>query len=72
MPDLTEIDQRIVIGNRVRELRKLKKLSMEELANIAEIELSQVSRIETAKANPKLSTLLILARALNVSPKEFF
>ena len=72
MPDLTEIDQRIVFGNRVRELRKLKKLSMEELANIAEIELSQVSRIETAKANPKLSTLLILARALGVSPKEFF
>jgi transcriptional regulator with XRE-family HTH domain len=34
--------------------------------------LVQVSRIELGKTNPKLSTIYAIARALEVSPKEFF
>lgn len=45
---------------------------MQKLAHQADIELSQVYRIETGKINPKLSTILNIARALNVSPKELF
>jgi transcriptional regulator with XRE-family HTH domain len=72
MAKKAEFEQRLLLGQRIRALRKANNLSMEALANIAEIELSQVSRIETAKINPKVSTLFILARALNVSPREFF
>jgi len=45
---------------------------MQTLANMAEIELSQIARIETAKINPKVSTLFRIARALGISPGEFF
>lgn len=45
---------------------------MEALANLAEIELSQVFRIETGKINPKLITILTIAKALGISPKELF
>jgi len=38
-------------GEKVRSKRKEKKLSMQTLANIAEIELSQIYRIETDKIN---------------------
>lgn len=57
-------------GEKLRALRKEKGLSMQTLANMAEIELSQVYRIETAKINPKLLTIVKLAKALKVNPIE--
>jgi transcriptional regulator with XRE-family HTH domain len=45
---------------------------MQHVANIADIELSQVSRIETGLINPKLSTILILAKALEINPGDLF
>ena len=59
-------------GNNLRRIRKEKELSMEALANLAEIELSLVFRIETGKINPKLITILTIAKALGISPKELF
>ncbi len=59
-------------GQNLRRLRKEKKLSMEALANLAEIELSQIYRIETGKINPKLTTLLKIVKALGISLKEIF
>lgn len=42
------------------------------LANMADIDMSGLHRIETGKTNPKLSTIFALATALNINPKEFF
>jgi transcriptional regulator with XRE-family HTH domain len=69
---LDENDMIIAFGEKVRSIRKSKNISMQHLANIAEIEVSQVHRIETGKINPKLSTILILAKALNINPAAFF
>jgi transcriptional regulator with XRE-family HTH domain len=57
----------IPLGERLRELRLQKGFTLEELANEADIELSQVHRIEKGKINPKYTTLKILADALNMS-----
>jgi transcriptional regulator with XRE-family HTH domain len=59
-------------GQNLRNIRKSKKLTTQKLADMAELELVQVSRIELGKTNPKLSTIYAIARALEVSPKEFF
>lgn len=59
-------------GSNLRKIRMEKKLSMETVANLAEIELSQIYRIETGKINPKLTTILKIAKALDISPKELF
>ena len=59
-------------GESLRRIRKERGLSMESLANMAEIELSQIYRIETGKINPKLTTILIIANALQISPKDLF
>lgn len=72
MPISSEKDAIKSFGNKVRLIRKERKLSMEMLANIAEIELSQIYRIETGKINPKLTTILKIAEALEVNPKELF
>jgi transcriptional regulator with XRE-family HTH domain len=72
MDNTEEIEARRLLGQRIRDLRTGKNLSMQVLANLAEIELSQIARIETAKINPKVSTLIKIARALEISPSEFF
>ena len=69
---LNESDAIFAFGQKVRSIRKGKNISMQHLANIADVEVSQIHRIETGKINPKLTTILILAKALDVNPTEFF
>lgn len=59
-------------GNNLRALRKAKGLSMEKLAQEAGIEYSQVSDIELGKINTTISTICLLAKGLQVEPKELF
>ncbi|WP_439516272.1 helix-turn-helix domain-containing protein [Sediminibacterium sp.] len=54
----------VAIGNRIRELRKKAEMSQEELANEADIPLSQIGRIERGENNPTVSTLYVIADAL--------
>lgn len=61
-----------IFGQRLRNIRKEKKLSIEKLANMAELELVQINRIELGKTNPKLSTIYALAKALDVSIGTIF
>jgi transcriptional regulator with XRE-family HTH domain len=60
----------IVVGERIRALRIKKKISQEELANEADIPLSQIGRIERGENNPTISTLYVIAQALEVELKE--
>lgn len=59
-------------GNRVRDLRILKNLSQEDLANSAEIPINQVGRIERGEINTTLATIKALADALKVNVVELF
>jgi transcriptional regulator with XRE-family HTH domain len=59
-------------GNNLRALRKAKGLSMEKLAQEAGIEYSQVSDIELGKINTTVSTIYLIAKGLNIEPKELF
>ena len=57
-------------GEHLRKLRTGKKLSQEELANFANVPISQIGRIERGEGNPTLSTLFSLSKALNVDLKD--
>ncbi|MBD1383747.1 helix-turn-helix transcriptional regulator [Mucilaginibacter rigui] len=59
-------------GRRLRDLRISTGLSQEQLANEAEIPLSQVGRIERGEINPTLSSINVLAKALKIEIKELF
>ncbi len=58
------------LGNRVRELRNSKKLSMEKLAELSDIDYRQLSYIELGQTDPSLSTLHALCRGLEISLAE--
>ena len=51
---------------RLKEVRAQKKMTQESLAYSSGLALSQIARIETARTNPTLSTIFVIARALKV------
>ncbi|MGQ0829261.1 MAG: helix-turn-helix domain-containing protein [Bacteroidota bacterium] len=54
----------------LKELRKKYGYTQDQLAFEAEISLSQIARIETARINPTLSTLIAIAKALDIKLSE--
>ncbi|HYV94656.1 MAG TPA: helix-turn-helix transcriptional regulator [Chitinophagales bacterium] len=69
---MTEIrDKKLLkrFGSQLRKLRTQRKWTMEELANKADIEISQVHRIESGQVNTTLSTLNALSKALSIPLK---
>lgn len=59
-------------GKQVRSLRKQRKLSMEKLAELANIDYRQLSYVELGQVNTTISTIYAIAKALDVSLKELF
>lgn len=59
-------DWRKVFGQNVRRVRQQKKLTQEELAFEAEIDLTYVGGIERGKRNPSLLVMGRIADALSV------
>lgn len=59
-------------GGNLRKLRKKQGMTMMELAFEADIEYSQVAKIERGLVNTTISTVQILAQALKVKPADLF
>ncbi|MDP2420093.1 helix-turn-helix domain-containing protein [Sediminibacterium sp.] len=60
----------VAVGNRIREFRKERNFSQEDLANEAEIPLSQIGRIERGETNPTISSLHVISIALGIELKQ--
>jgi transcriptional regulator with XRE-family HTH domain len=61
-----------LFAEKLKQVRKEKGFTQEELAFCAELALSQIARIETFKINPTLSTIFAIARALKIRPSVLF
>lgn len=59
-------------GRRLRELRTSQSLSQEELANLSDIPLSQIGRIERGEINTTLSTIVALGEGLKIPTTDLF
>jgi len=60
----------ITLGLRVREQRKLRKISQEKLALLCNIDRSYMGRIERGEVNLTIEKIYQLAKALGVSAKD--
>ena len=58
------------VGLNIQELRRAKKLSQEELADMCNIHQTYLSGVETGRRNPSLLVLERIANALDVDPEE--
>ncbi|MDI6801786.1 MAG: helix-turn-helix transcriptional regulator [Thermodesulfovibrionales bacterium] len=66
------MNEKILIGKRIQELRKKQKLSQEQIAEKIDISPNYLSRIECGKENPTLDMLIKLSNALEVEMWEMF
>lgn len=60
----------IDLGIRIRRLREQREFSQQDLADYCGIPKIQIQRIELAKVNTTIKTLVKIANALGVEPKE--
>jgi transcriptional regulator with XRE-family HTH domain len=59
-------------GQTLRSLRQAAGLTQEEVAHRADIHVTYLSQIEGGKRNPGLENIIYLAKAIGVTPAEFF
>ncbi len=64
------MDRKILVGQRIKELRKRRKLSQEDLADRAATSAKYLSRVEVGRQSPTLDLLLRLADGLDIEPYE--
>ncbi len=60
------------IGNKIKELRISKNLTIKQLAELVECTPSLISQLERGKTDPSISMLKKIADALNVNIVDFF
>ncbi len=58
--------------NKVRELRKLKGLTQEQLAEVIGVSRQTINAIEKEKFDPSLPTAFKMARLFELSIEDFF
>lgn len=65
-------DEKLIraFGLRLRKIRRSLDLSQEDLADRANIQANQISRIENGRSNPTLSTIVALSKALGIEAGE--
>jgi len=59
-------------GKRLKQVRKAKKITQEELAFRTDFELSQIGRIERGTINTSISHVAAIAKALDIQAIELF
>jgi transcriptional regulator with XRE-family HTH domain len=59
-----------ILAKNVRKFRIDKDLTIEELANEAGIEYSQISRIERGLINTSVSVIFTIGKALDIKPSQ--
>ncbi len=66
------MDQKELLGKRIKDLRNRAGLTQDALAERVQINSKYLSAIERGQENPTLDVVLRLADALNVEPQEVF
>ena len=61
------IDDLTALGQKMREARKNKELTQQELADLSHVSVKQIANIEKGKMNPSYLILRALAKVLHIS-----
>jgi len=60
------------LGQRIVALRKQKNVTQEKLAELCNLEVRTIGRIERAETNATISILKLIADAFKITASEFF
>jgi transcriptional regulator with XRE-family HTH domain len=65
-------DMLIQISNKIKEVRKQKNITVQELANKADVSKGLISQIENNRTVPSLPVLMNIIHSLNLDMNDFF
>lgn len=60
------------IGAKLKNLRKIKQLTQEELAERTDLSKGYISQIESGQSSPSIETFLLILEVLGTTPDRFF
>lgn len=60
------------LGEKIRQLRKIRELTQEQLGEKAGISYKFIGEVERGTVNPSLDSLIAISQALDVNVKELF
>jgi len=63
---------KVLLGERIRELRKVRGFTQEQFAELIDVEQKHVSRLELGKSFPTLERLEKISNALDVPLRDIF
>ena len=66
------MDIKLLVGKRVKESRNELGISQEELADLAGLDRTYITSVECGRRNISIINIEKLAKALNVTVKDFF
>lgn len=58
------------LGVHIRQIREINKISQQNLADLCDLPKTTIGRIERAEMNTTIKTLVKIANALEIEPKE--
>ena len=61
------IDDLTALGQKMREARKKKDLTQQELSDLSHVSIKEIAKIENGQMNPSYLILRALAKVLNIS-----
>ncbi|PJX28493.1 transcriptional regulator [Psychroflexus sp. S27] len=62
----------LLMGKRIKYLRKEQGLSLRKLAQRCDVDFSDINKIEKGERNMQMTTLFELAKGLEVHPRDLF
>lgn len=65
-------DIKLLIGTRIKELRKERSISQENLALLADLDRTYITSVENGKRNVSIVNIEKIANAMNVDIYQFF
>ena len=60
----------MTLANNIRKYRLERNLTIQELANLLDVDYSQISRMERGVVNPNVSIIFDIADVLKIEPDE--
>jgi transcriptional regulator with XRE-family HTH domain len=66
------MDIKIAVGQRIKELRKIRDITQEQLAYIAELDRTYINSVENGKRNISIVNLEKISKGLKVQLNDFF
>lgn len=61
-----------VVGTNIRKARNDQRLTLDDLSRLSGVEAASLSKIERGKRDPRLSTLVEIAKALRIALPKLF